>query len=153
MDIQVITAAIVAIVAGTGIGVFVGKSIFGKAATLKKEQAEKEAEIILEAAKKESENIKKEKILEAKEKYQQYKNEQEKEFNTRVKKVEERELTQKQKEQSLNQKIENYNRKEQEVETIKENLNRQLALVNAMNCASLAWAAPMNTSPTPTAPA
>jgi ribonuclease Y len=130
MDIQVITAAIVAIVAGTGIGVFVGKSIFGKAATLKKEQAEKEAEIILEAAKKESENIKKEKILEAKEKYQQYKNEQEKEFNTRVKKVEERELTQKQKEQSLNQKIENYNRKEQEVETIKENLNRQLTLVN-----------------------
>ena len=130
MDIQVITASIVAIVAGTGIGVFVGKSIFGKAASIKKEQAEKEAEIILEAAKKESENIKKEKILEAKEKYQQYKNEQEKEFNTRVKKVEERELTQKQKEQSLNQKIENYNRKEQEVETIKENLNRQLALVN-----------------------
>ena len=119
-----------AAVVGIGIGIFAGKSFFSKNFNVQKEQAEKEATLLIENAKKEAENLKKEKLLEAKEKFQQAKLAEEKEINQRNIKLEERERQQKQKEQSLNQKLEAANKKDQELETLKENTKRQLELVN-----------------------
>jgi ribonucrease Y len=119
-----------AAVVGIGIGIFSGKSIFSKSFKTQKEQAEKESTLIIETAKKEAENLKKEKLLEAKEKFQQEKREQEKEINQRILKVEERERQQKQKEQSLHQKLENTNKREHELDALKENMRQQLQLVN-----------------------
>ena len=62
-----------AAVVGIGIGIFAGKSFFSKNFNVQKEQAEKEATLLIENAKKEAENLKKEKLLEAKEKFQQAK--------------------------------------------------------------------------------
>ncbi len=119
-----------AAVVGIGIGVLAGKSFFSKNFNAQKEQAEKEATLLIENAKKEAENLKKEKLLEAKEKFQQAKLAEEKEINQRSIKLEERERQQKQKEQSLNQKLETANKKEQELEVLKDNTKRQLDLVN-----------------------
>ncbi len=124
----------VSIVAGLVVGavggIFTGKLIFSKSFQAQKEQAEKEANLIIESAKKEGETIKKEKLLEAKEKFQQQKAEQEKEISARTRKLDERESAQKQKEGSLNQKLESAKTKEAEVEALKENMKRQLELVN-----------------------
>jgi len=111
-------------------GVFAGKFIFSKSFQASKEQAEKESNLIIEAAKKEGETIKKEKLLEAKEKFQQQKAEQEKDILGRMRKLDERENAQKQKEQSLNQKTETANRKDQEVDVLKETMKRQLEQMN-----------------------
>ena len=85
-----------AAIVGIGVGVFAGKSFFSKNFNAQKEQAEKEATLLIENAKKEAENLKKEKLLEAKEKFQQAKLAEEKEINQRSIKLEERERLQKQ---------------------------------------------------------
>jgi ribonuclease Y len=126
--INIVLIAVGALI-GAGLGVIITKNIMGKTIDNQKEHANKEAQLILENAKKEAENIKREKLLEAKEKFQQTKSEEEKEITARSKKIEERESAQKQKEQSLNQKIENTQRQEKELEVLKENLKRQTEIV------------------------
>ncbi|MEY4876343.1 MAG: ribonuclease [Bacteroidota bacterium] len=130
MDIISIVLLVAGAVVGIGVGIFAGKSIFSKSFNAQKEQAEKEATLILENAKKESENLKKEKLLEAKEKFQQTKLEQEKEIQQKLNKADERERTLKQKEQSFSQKIENATKKEQELDVLKDTMKHQLELVN-----------------------
>ena len=133
--------AIIAAVAGLGIGVFIGKLIFQKAARMEEDRAKRDAEKILETAKKDAdkileqagkdgESIKKDKIYEAKEKYLQLKSEHESQTSQRNKKLEERDRNIRQKEQALNQLKENLKKKEEEAESIKTNMGRQLELVN-----------------------
>lgn len=81
---------------------------------------------IISDAEVEAEVIKKEKILQAKEKFFQLKAEHEKAINERNNKFVQREAELRQKEVSLSQKTEDVQRKNNEMETIRENLNHQL---------------------------
>ncbi|ATL45981.1 ribonuclease Y [Chitinophaga caeni] len=127
MDLLI--TAIIAVVALVA-GIFLGKVIFAKNTQHKIDEAEQQAQKIVADAKVNAENIKKDRMLEAKEKFLQLKSEHEKEVLQRNQKVGEAENRIKQKEQSLNQKTENLQKQLQENEAIKENLARQIELVN-----------------------
>lgn len=122
----VIIAAIVALI----IGIFIGKAIFAKNTRKQVEEANEQAQKIIAEAKLSSENLKKDKLLEAKEQFLQLKSEHEKSVSQRNKKIDDTENRIRQKENSLNQKIEHNQRQQQENEAIKENLKRQTELVN-----------------------
>ena len=81
---------------------------------LAKKQLESEKSRILEEAKMQGENLKKDRILEAKEKYMQLRSEYEKETNKRSQELSNAENRLKQKEQSLDDKIRNLKQKEDE---------------------------------------
>lgn len=83
----------------------------------------------IEEAEKESEVIKKNKLLEVKEKALQIKAEFEKQANARTSKIQANENKIKQREQALNQRQEEMQRRKNEVDTIKENLDGQLEIV------------------------
>jgi ribonucrease Y len=85
---------------------------------------------IIREAESEAEVIKKDKILQAKEKFLQLKADYEREINNRNSKVIAVENKLKQKELTLSQKLEEYQRKKKEVDTIRENLDVQLELVD-----------------------
>ncbi|WP_295126911.1 ribonuclease Y [uncultured Chitinophaga sp.] len=121
--------AIAAIVA-LGIGIVLGKLIFAKSTQYKIDEAELEAKRIVAEAQITAETLKKDRLLEAKEKYLQLKTEYEKEVLQRNQKINEGENRIKQKEQGLNQKNEQLSKQVQENEAIKENLARQIELVN-----------------------
>lgn len=123
---MVIVAGVVAL----AIGIILGKLIFAKNTQIKIQEAEEKANRIVEEGKLTAENIKKDKLLEAKEKYLQMKSEHEKEVMQRNQKISESENRIKQKEQSLNQKNEQLQKQVSENEAIKENLARQIELVN-----------------------
>lgn len=125
-SITVIVAGVVAL----AIGIILGKLIFAKNTQIKIQEAEEKASRIVEEGKLTAENIKKDKLLEAKEKYLQMKSEHEKEVMQRNQKISESENRIKQKEQSLNQKNEQMQKQVTENEAIKENLARQIELVN-----------------------
>ncbi|MDG5800081.1 ribonuclease Y [Marinilabiliaceae bacterium ANBcel2] len=84
---------------------------------------------IIREAQTEAEVIKKDKILQAKEKFLQLKTEHEKEINSRNSKMLNLENKIKQKESAFSQRMEEYQRKKKEVDSIRENLNNQLELV------------------------
>lgn len=92
-------------------------------------EAEREKTRLMDEAKKEAENIKRDRILEAKEKFLQMKAEHEEEVNKRNRSVEERDRNLKQKEQTVSQQREQLKKKEEETDVIKQNLSRQLELV------------------------
>ncbi|MBX5438946.1 MAG: ribonuclease Y [Thermoflavifilum sp.] len=117
-------------VAACIVGILIGKLIFSKNTQIRIQQAEEQAQKILAEAQLAAETLKEKKLLEAKEKYLQLKAEYEKEVLQRNQKLAEAENRIKQKEQSLNQKTENAQRQIQENEALKENLLRQLELVN-----------------------
>ncbi len=121
-----ILLALIALIAG----VFLGKIIFAKNTREKIEEAEKEARRIVEEAELKNETIKKEKILEAKEKYVQLKADFDKDTMERNRKISEAENRIKQKEISINQKDNTIEKQLQENAAIKENLNKQIELVN-----------------------
>ena len=112
------------------LGIVAGKLIFAKNTKQKIEETEQQAKKILTDAQTTSENLKKEKLLEAKEKFVQLKAEHEKEILERNRKLSDSETRTKQKEQSINQKLENLERQAKENDTIKENLNRQIEVVS-----------------------
>src|SRR5690606_3985343 len=85
---------------------------------------------IIEDAKSNAENLKKEKLLEAKERFVQLKSEHDKEVFERNRKIGEGENRIRQKEQGLNQKTEQLDRQLKENDAIKTNLNRQIEVVN-----------------------
>ncbi len=124
MDLQTIYIAVGSAVVALIIGVVVGRMLAGPSKK-QKEQAEADAKRIVEEAKVQAENIKRDKQLEAKEKFIQLKAEHEKEINQRNRNVEQNENRIKQSQQQLNQKAEAFARKEQEVENVKQNLARQ----------------------------
>lgn len=121
-----IISAVVALIAG----VVAGKVIFAKNTQKQVEDAELQAQTILKEAELRAETIKKEKQLEAKERFVQLKSEYERDVNERNRKIGEVENRIKQKEITINQKEASIEKQVKENDAIKENLNRQIELVN-----------------------
>ncbi|MDP4261193.1 MAG: ribonuclease Y [Bacteroidota bacterium] len=117
-------------VAALLVGILAGKLIFNKNTRQKIEDAELQSQNILKEAELRAETIRKEKELEAKEKVVQMRAAHDKEVNDRNRKINEAENRVKQKEQSINQKEGSLEKQIKENEVIKENLNRQIELVN-----------------------
>lgn len=112
------------------IGIIAGKFIFAKNTRKQLEDAEIQSQSIIKEAEIRAETRRKEKELEAKEKFVQMKAEHDKEVLDRNRKMSEGENRIRQKEQSINQKENNLDKQIKENEAIKENLNRQIELVN-----------------------
>ncbi len=112
------------------IGVIAGRFAFAKNTKKQVEEADFQAHSIIKEAELRAETIRKEKELEAKEKFVQLKSEYEREVNERNRKIGETENRARQKEQSINQKEGNLEKQLKENEAIKENLNRQIEVVN-----------------------
>jgi ribonuclease Y len=117
-------------VIGLVVGIVAGKLIFAKNTKKQIEDAEQQASKMIADAQTTAENLKKEKLLEAKEKFVQLKAEHDKEILERNRKLSDSETRTKQKEQSINQKLENLDKQAKENDAIKENLNRQIEVVN-----------------------
>jgi len=117
-------------VAALIIGLVAGKLIFAKNTQRKIQEAELQSQNIIKEAELRAETLRKEKELEVKEKFVQMKAAQDKETLERNRKFNDTENRVRQKEQSLNQKENNIDKQIKENETIKENLNRQIELVN-----------------------
>ena len=128
MDPLIITiiVALVCLVAG----ILLGKIVFAKNTQKQLQDAESQAQSIVREAELRAETIKKEKQLEAKEKFVQLKAENDKELLEKNKKINEAENRIKQKEVSINQKDTALEKQVKENEAIKENLNRQIEVVN-----------------------
>jgi ribonuclease Y len=118
-------------IAALTIGIVLGKVIFAKNTKKQVEQAEQQAGLILKEAELRAENLKKEKELDAKEKFVQMKAAHDKDVMQRTQKITDTENRVKQKEQSINQKEGNLEKQVKENEAIKENLNRQIEVVNS----------------------
>jgi len=119
-------AGIIALV----VGIIAGKFIFAKNTQQQIDDAQGQAKKIVADAQTTAENLKKEKLLEAKEKFVQLKAEHDKEALERNRKINEGESRIRQKEQSLNQKLETLDKQAKDNDVIKENLNRQIDVVN-----------------------
>ncbi len=117
-------------VAALLIGAVAGRFAFAKNTKKQVEEAEIQAQSILKEAQLRAETIRKEKELEAKEKFVQLKSEHDREVNERNRKISESENRARQKEQSINQKESNLEKQIKENEAIKDNLNRQIEVVN-----------------------
>ena len=128
MDQNILFAIIGA--AGIILGIIAGKVIFSKNTKKQVAEAEVLAQSILKEAELRGETFKKEKELEAKERFVQMRSNHEKEVFEKNKKINDAENRIRQKEQSINQKEGNLDKHLKENETIKENLNRQIELVN-----------------------
>ncbi len=112
------------------VGLVAGKFLFAKNTKKQVEDAESQAKNILREAELRAETIKKEKQLEAKERFVQLKAEHDKEVLERNRKIGESENRAKQKEIAINQKEAALDKQIKENEAIKENLNRQIEVVN-----------------------
>ncbi len=112
------------------IGVVTGKIIFAKNTRKQLEEADAQAQSMIKEAGLRVETIRKEKELEAKEKFVQLKSDYDREVLERNRKINESENRARQKEQSINQKETNLDKQIKENEAIKENLNRQIEVVN-----------------------
>src|SRR5215203_91377 len=128
MDPYIIT--IIAAIAALVVGIIVGKLIFAKDTRKRVEEAELQAQTLIKEAELRAQTIRKEKELEAKERFVQLKAEHEREVLERNRKVVEGENRIKQKEHTLNQKTEHLERQIKENDAIKQNLNRQIEVVN-----------------------
>lgn len=128
MDLNIITLIIA--VAALVVGIIAGKFIFAKDTRKRIEEAELQAQTLIKEAELRAETIRKEKELEAKERFVQLKAEHEREVLERNRKVGEGENRIKQKELSINQKTEHLERQIKENDAIKQNLNRQIEVVN-----------------------
>jgi ribonuclease Y len=124
--VLLIITATVCLIAGT----LAGKFIFSKDTKKQVADAESQVQNIIKEAELKAENIKKEKQLEAKEKFVQLKSEHDKEVLERNRKINESENRIKQKETSIVQKEANLDKQTKENDAIKENLNRQIEVVN-----------------------
>ncbi len=123
---EAIIAGAVALV----LGIITGKFLFAKNTTKKIEEAEAQAKKMVTDAHVAAENLKKEKLLEAKEKFVQLKAEHDKEVLEKNRRANDAESRIKQKEQGINQKLENLDKQAKDNDTIKENLTRQIEVVN-----------------------
>ncbi len=124
---------ILLVIIGVGaliVGLIVGKFIFAKDTSKKLEEIEFQSQSILKEAELRAETIRKEKELEAKERFVQLKSAYEKEVNDRNRKINDSENRIRQKEQGINQKEASLEKQIKDNEAIKENLNRQIDLVN-----------------------
>jgi len=99
------------------------------ASTVLRKSIERKSENILKDAKKASEQIKKDKILQAKEKFIELKSEHEKFINSRNQKISDLESKAKEKDSKLNQRLEESKRKSKELDAKRENLTNQLNII------------------------
>ncbi len=118
-----ILSIILAASGGLILGGIISGAILQKFAKGKSKQIIKEAEL-------EAEVIKKDKILQAKEKFLQLKEEHEKIINERNNKINDAEKKARQKEALISQKLDEITRKEKDSSVIRENLMRQIEIVN-----------------------
>src|SRR5947209_8127288 len=128
MDLNIII--VISAAAGLLVGIVAGKLIFAKNTRHKIEEAELQASNLIKEAQLRSETIRKEKELEAKERFVQLKADFDRDVLERNRKVNESENRIKQKELGLNQKTEHLERQIKENEAIKQNLNRQVEVIN-----------------------
>ena len=128
MDSTILT--IIVGVAGLIVGIIAGRLVSAPNTRKKIEDAEQQAQKIVNDAQSNAETLKKEKLLEAKEKFVQLKAEHEREVLDRNRKLGETENRIKQKEVSINQKEAGLDKQIKENEAIKENLNRQIEVIN-----------------------
>jgi ribonuclease Y len=105
---QIVIFSLLSVVIGLALGFFVF-------VLMRKRQLEDEKKSIIEEAKHQGENIKKDRILEAKEKFLSLKSEHEKDVNRRTQELATSENRIKQKEQSWDQKIRDVKQKEDEL--------------------------------------
>ncbi len=124
--IILVIVGVVALIAG----VIAGKLIFAKNTQNKVQEAEQQAQKIIAEAQANAETAKKEKLLEAKEKFVQLKSDHDKEVLERNRKLGESENRAKQKEITISQKEAGLDKQVKENEAIKENLNRQIEVIN-----------------------
>ncbi|MGZ5219904.1 MAG: ribonuclease Y [Chitinophagaceae bacterium] len=117
-------------VAALVLGIIAGKFIFAKNTKQIVEDAEFQSKSLLKEAELRAETIRKEKELEVKEKFIQLKAAHDKEVNDRNRKINESENRIRQKEQSIGLKESTIDKQVKENEAIKDNLNRQIDLVN-----------------------
>lgn len=129
MESTTIIVAVVS-VAAILIGIVLGKFIFSKNTQKQVEEAEQQANKIIEDAKTHAETLKEKKILEAKEHFLQAKAAHEKEVNQRTQKLAESESRVKQQQQSVNDKNAGLQKQINEYQQLKENLDKQLEVVN-----------------------
>jgi ribonucrease Y len=115
---------------GLIIGIVAGKFIFARNTRKQVEEAEEQAQKIVRDAQSTAETLKKEKLLEAKERFVQLKAEHDKEVLEKNRRLGESENRAKQKEASITQKMEQLEKQVRENDSIKENLNRQIEVVN-----------------------
>ena len=99
------------------------------ASTVLRKSIERKSENILKDAEKASEQIKKDKILQAKEKFIELKSEHEKFINSRNQKISDLESKAKEKDSKLNQRLEESKRKAKELDKKRENLTNQLNII------------------------
>lgn len=121
-----IIISVVALIAG----ILSGKIIFAKNTKKQIEEATLKSQSIIREAELRAETLKKEKELEAKERFVQMKASHDREVLQKNQKIAEAENRIKQKEQSINQKDSNLEKQVKENEAIKQNLNRQIEVVN-----------------------
>lgn len=112
------------------LGLILGKLVFAKNTKKQIAEAGQQAQKIIADGQLQAETLKKEKLLEAKEKFVQLKADHDREVMQRNQKLSEAENRIKQKEQALNQKDQNLEKHIKDNEAIKENLNRQIEIVN-----------------------
>src|SRR5579863_1636553 len=124
--LDIVIAAVIALIAG----IVAGKFFFAKNTRQKVEDAESQAKKIVGEAQTAAETLKREKQLEAKERFVQLKAEHDKEVLEKNRRINDTEARIKQKEQGINQKLENLDKQHKDNEVIKENLNRQIEVVN-----------------------
>ena len=121
------------------VGIILGKFLFAKNTRKQIEEAELQSQTILKEAELRAETIRKEKELEAKEKFVQMKSAHDREILDKNKKLNDTENRIRQKEQTINQKEGNLDKQIKENEAIKENLNRQIELVNIRKSIYAVW--------------
>jgi ribonuclease Y len=126
MDYLVIIIGVLALI----VGIVAGKFIFAKNTQQIVADAEAKANALLKEAELRAETLKKEKQLEAKEKFVQLKADYDRDVLERNKKLVESEARTKQKELAINQKEIALDKQIKENEVIKENLNKQIEVVN-----------------------
>ncbi len=126
-----LSIVLIAVVVALVIGIVAGKFIFAKDNKKKLEEAELHAQNLIREAELRAETVRKEKEVAAKERFVQLKADHDKDVLERTRKISESEGRIRQKEQTLNQKTEQLERQIKENNVLKENLGRQLDVVNA----------------------
>ena len=112
------------------IGIVAGKLIFAKNTARTVQEAELKAQSLIKEAEMRAETTRKEKELEIKEKFVQLRSAHDKEVLERNRKAGEAENRIRQKEQTINQKEAGLDKQIKDNEAIKDNLNRQIDVVN-----------------------
>ncbi|WP_420576148.1 ribonuclease Y [Ekhidna sp.] len=126
MDTTIII--VIATVAGTIVGLLIGRSMQGKNASKKVKEAEEQSKLILKEAEVTAESIKKDKIHEGKEQLFKLRSEFEEESARKKNILLTNEQKLKQKESNLNKQFEQVKRKEDELDSLKETLANQMEI-------------------------